>query len=204
MKERNIDFLFASVVMCINFIQIYGLLYNQKINFPFKDDLYETISSLCDIIRIYPMLESGSAMYYWIVAYVLILILILYFFQLIYIDYSIKIGKFYFLFPIKLVRYCSSFIFWVFMMPIIDVFVSIFSCHDGYHIVDHTVECWAGLHIFYCILFTISLFAYFVVFHMIAFFYNESRPYHTDAFARLDTNFETYLTLYKILITIIG
>jgi hypothetical protein len=204
MKERNIDFLFASVVMCINFIQIYGLLYNQKINFPFKDDLYSTISALCDIIRIYPLLESGAAMYYWIISFILIFILILYFFQLIYIDYSIKIGKFYFLFPIKLVRYSSSFIFWVFMMPIIEIFVSIFSCHDGYHIIDHTVECWSGLHIFYCILFTISLFCYFGIFLMIAFFYNESRPYHTDAFARLDTNFETYLTLYKIFITIIG
>ena len=39
---------------------------------------------------------------------------------------------------------------------------------------------------------------------MISFFYNESRPYHTDAFARLDTSFETYVTLYKVLITIIG
>lgn len=28
MKERNIDLIFASVLMAINFIQIYGLLYN--------------------------------------------------------------------------------------------------------------------------------------------------------------------------------
>lgn len=35
MKERNIDLIFAFVLMAINFIQIYGLLYNTKINFPF-------------------------------------------------------------------------------------------------------------------------------------------------------------------------
>jgi len=53
-------------------------------------------------------------------------------------------------------------------------------------------------------LFSLSLFGYFLIFLLISFFYNESRPYHTDAFTRLDTNLETQLTLYKILITIIG
>lgn len=190
--------------MVISFIQIYGLLYNTKINFPFKDDLYSTICTLCDLIRIYPMLESGDPVYYWLVAYGLIFILITYIIQLIYIDYSIKIEKFYFIFPIKIMRYFSSLIFWVLMMPIIEIFISIFSCENGLHVVDESVECWSGLHIFYCILFSISLIGYFIVFMLISFFYNESRPYHTDALARLDTNFETYMTLYKILIAIVG
>ena len=60
MKERNIDLIFAGVLMAINFIQIYGLLYNEKIAFPFTDDLYNTICSLCDYIRIYPLLEGGG------------------------------------------------------------------------------------------------------------------------------------------------
>jgi hypothetical protein len=60
------------------------------------------------------------------------------------------------------------------------------------------------MHIFYCILFSISLIVYIMIFVLIAFFYNESRPYHTDAFARLDTNFETYTTLYRIIIIVIG
>jgi hypothetical protein len=89
-------------------------------------------------------------------------------------------------------------------MPIIEVFISIFSCKDGVHIVDHNMDCWSGIHIFYCILFSICLIGYFMIFLLISFLYNESRPYHTDAFTRLDTNFETYMTLYKILITIVG
>lgn len=117
---------------------------------------------------------------------------------LVYVDYSIKIEKFYFMMPVKLLRYASSLFFWVFMMPIIETFVSIFSCQaltanstDTYHIIDRSLQCWSGMHIFYCILFSLSLFGYFLVFLLISFFYNESRPYHTDAFARLDTNFET-------------
>ena len=101
-------------------------------------------------------------------------------------------------------RYFSIIIFWVLMMPIIEIFISIFSCENGFHVVDQSVECWSGIHIFYCILFSFSLIGYCVVFMLISYFYNESRPYHTDALARLDTNFETYMTLYKILIAIVG
>jgi hypothetical protein len=60
------------------------------------------------------------------------------------------------------------------------------------------------MHIFYCALFGVALFGYCIAFGLISFFYNESRPYHTDALARLDTNFETLLTTYKLFVTIIG
>lgn len=133
MKERNIDLIYAAVLMAINFIQIYGLLYNQKINFPFKDDLYNTISSICDLIRIYPLVEgdkvgNGFPIYYWALSFGLIAILVIYLILLIYVDYSIKIEKFYFMLPVKLLCYASSLFFWVFMMPIVETFVSIFSC----------------------------------------------------------------------------
>ena len=218
MKERNIDLIFASVLMAINFVQIYGLLYNEKINFPFQDDLYSTICSICDLVRMYPLLEGdfgliggGFPLYYYIAAFGLIVTLIIYLLLLVYIDYSIKIEKFYFMLPVKLLRYASSLFLWVFMMPIVEVFVSIFSCislNDGttntYQVIDNTLQCWSGIHIFYCILFSVTLFGYITVFMLISFFYNESRPYHTDAFSRLDTNFEQHMTLYKLLITIVG
>ena len=205
MKERNIDFVFASILQGIHFIQIYGLLYNTKLNLPFQDDIYTSICGVCDIFRIYPILENtGSSIYYYISAFGLIIILVLYILTLVYIDYSIKIDKFYFILPIKVLGYTSIFIYWIFMMPIIEIFAAIFSCENGLHVIDSTLVCWSGIHIFYCILFSISLVGYFVVFILVSFFYNESRPYHTDALARLDTNFETYITLYKILITIVG
>ena len=48
--------------------------------------------------------ESGQAIYYWILAYSAIFVMISYFILLVYIDFSIKIEKFYFIFPIKLIR----------------------------------------------------------------------------------------------------
>jgi hypothetical protein len=43
MRERNTDFILASIVLSANFIQIYGLLYNSKLKLPFADDIYSTI-----------------------------------------------------------------------------------------------------------------------------------------------------------------
>ena len=66
--------------------------------------------------------------YYWPLAYSLIIILVIYLVLLVYIDYSIKIEKFYFMLPTKLLRYASSLFFWVGVMPITEVFVDIFLC----------------------------------------------------------------------------
>lgn len=164
------------------------------------------MSTLCDLVRVFPIIEEArSGIYYWVLSYLLILLLLTYILQLIYIDYSIKIEKFYFTLPIKLLRYSSSFIFWILLQPIIEVFVSIYSCaDDGFHLVDPSLECWSGMHVFYCALFTICLLLYILISLLISWFYNESRPYHTDAFARLDTNFETYMTVYRIFITVLG
>ena len=59
MRERNTDWIFAVVLIVVNFLQMYGLLYNSKINFPFKDDLYKQIYSVCDLVRIYPIIETS-------------------------------------------------------------------------------------------------------------------------------------------------
>ena len=59
MKERNTDWIFAAVMIIIMFVQMFGVLYYSKINFPFKDDLYHSIYNVCDVLRIYPMIESN-------------------------------------------------------------------------------------------------------------------------------------------------
>jgi hypothetical protein len=92
-------------MLAISFTQIFGLLYNTKVNFPFKDDLYTTICKICNIVRIYPLIEGAAGIYYWVLAYALIVFMVFYVLQLIFVDYSIKIDKFYFVFPVKLLRY---------------------------------------------------------------------------------------------------
>lgn len=100
MRERNIGSIFACVMLLVNFLQIYGLLFNHSIEFPFHDSIYDTLCNLSNIVRIYPLLGASNGLYYYIVAFLFVFVILVYVLFLIYIDYSIKIDKFYFIFPI--------------------------------------------------------------------------------------------------------
>ena len=51
---------------------------------------------------------------------------------------------------------------------------------------------------FYCALFAFGFILQNVITVTISLLFNESRPNHTDAFSRLDTNLEVYLTLSRV------
>ena len=52
-------------------------------------------------------------------------------------------------------------------------------------------------------MFSVALAGYLAIFVLISFFYNESRPNHTDALRRLDLNLELYLVMFILLIVIL-
>ena len=205
MAERNTDMTTATVLLAVNFIQIYGLIYDTRVSFPFRDDLFHYIASICDVVRIYPLLESYSAGAYYGVAFAFLAILLIYGLVLYLADYfftneSTKLLTV----PVQLLSFLSTILFWVFMMPIFETYIAIFDCETGgTHRIDTSLECWGGLHVFMCVLFSVTLAGYFAIFLLISFFYNESRPNHTDALRRLDLNLELYLLMFKLLIVIL-
>jgi hypothetical protein len=90
------------------------------------------------------------------------------------------------------------------MMPIFETYIAIFDCETGStHRIDTGLECWGGLHIFLCVLFTITLAGYLAIFMLISLFFNESRPNHTNALRRLDLNLELYIVIFKFIIVIL-
>eukprot|EP01022_Parablepharisma_sp_SALTPOND_P014020 TRINITY_DN1886_c0_g1_i1.p1 TRINITY_DN1886_c0_g1~~TRINITY_DN1886_c0_g1_i1.p1 ORF type:complete len:1985 (-),score=180.40 TRINITY_DN1886_c0_g1_i1:1112-7066(-) len=205
MKERNLSVTFAIIMILLMTLQLIGYIYYEKAGFPFKDDLYHTISSLADIVRIYPAIESShNSGAYWGFQYLFLGLIVLYIFQAIYVDYSINIGKFFFDFPLKALRNMNSIFFWVLVSPIVETFVSIFSCSNGRHIVDTSMECWTGMHIFYCFLFSIGLLLFLTIGLAIAILYNESRPNAVDGLARLDISLELYLFVYRVCVAIVS
>jgi PAS domain S-box-containing protein len=205
MKERNISYPYAWILMGVMFLQLFGFIYYKETEFPFEDDLYITISDFLDLLRIYPAIEtSKSSNNYFTFMFAMVAVLIFYVLQMLYIDYSIKIHKFYFNFPIKLQRAFNCTFYWLLLTPIVESFVSIFSCKDGYHIVARDLQCWTGIHIFYCFFFFIALLVFFIIIILMSYFYNESISSSIDVLARLDCNFEVYFAIYRIFIAILA
>ena len=205
MKERNIAFGYGSILISIMFLQMFGYIYYRKTNFPFDDDLYEFMASAFDMIRIYPAIENSDSQANYLAFAVASLVLIfIYYIGLLYIGYSIRIGKFHFMLPLMIMKYLNSILYWILLNPIVETLISIFSCSGSYHIILTGTQCWTGIHIFYIILFFFALVAYILIIFLISYFFNESRNTSTDIFARLDCNFEIYLGVYRILNAIIG
>lgn len=96
-------------------------------------------------------------------------------------------------------------IFWLFVIPATDFFISIFECDEnGLHFVDKSLVCWSAKHSFYCALYSFGIILFTIISFIVSLLFTESRPYHTDALTRLDTNFEVYLTIYRIILTVVS
>ena len=74
------------------------------------------------------------------------------------------------------------------LVPTVDFFISVYECDSttGYHTIDTSLQCWTGLHAFYCALFAIGIAVNITLVIMVSLMYNEPRSFSTDAFARLD------------------
>ena len=102
-------------------------------------------------------------------------------------------------YALRFLQALSTLYFWVFLIPIIDFYASIIECDSNGNLKqDSSVKCFSVLHAFYCALFAFGFILQNVITVTISLLFNESRPNHTDAFSRLDTNLEVYLTLYRV------
>ena len=205
MKERNISTHYGMILIIIPFLQLLGFLFYRKTRFPLEDDLSESIAQFLDVIRIYPALEEAKAGSGYLTFVFLMLIFIIgYICQLIYVHYSIGINKFHFLFPIRVLRLMSDLIIWVLFIPVVETMVSIFSCEDGHHVVATDIQCWKGTHIIYIIIMGLGLFSFLFLSLLVAYFYNESRSSSVDALARLDFNLEVLFMVYRFIAAVLA
>eukprot|EP00826_Nyctotherus_ovalis_P033025 TRINITY_DN2662_c0_g1_i1.p1 TRINITY_DN2662_c0_g1~~TRINITY_DN2662_c0_g1_i1.p1 ORF type:complete len:366 (-),score=40.85 TRINITY_DN2662_c0_g1_i1:22-1119(-) len=205
MADRKMHLPFTAIMLVVMTLQLIGYIYYRKTEFPFEDEYHEYIANFLDILRVLPALESvESTGLYLTVLFCMVTFLLLYILQIIFIDYSIGINKFYFTFPVKLVRNMSSILFWILTIPMTETMVSIFDCKDNYHKVMTGTKCWNGVHLFYAVLSIICLLLFLAIVLLIVFFYNETRLDCTDCLSRLDTNLESYLFLYRFTLAILS
>eukprot|EP00826_Nyctotherus_ovalis_P026727 TRINITY_DN20852_c0_g1_i1.p1 TRINITY_DN20852_c0_g1~~TRINITY_DN20852_c0_g1_i1.p1 ORF type:complete len:303 (-),score=41.42 TRINITY_DN20852_c0_g1_i1:34-942(-) len=204
MKERVMPFEFAFVAIVIAALQLIGYMHYNELDVDFKDNVFTRVSDIVSIFRIYPLLESDNATVYWALQFVFFALIILYILQLIYVHYSIRAKKFFVRFPLSTLRNMSSVFYWVLTGPMVEMFVSTLRCKEGYHVIDTSLKCWTGVHIFYCIFFLLGLVLFTLVCLLISILYNESRSISTDALARLDGSLEPYFFLYRVLVGIMA
>ena len=94
----------------------------------------------------------------------------------------------------------------VMFFPFFDHLVSIFFCtsSSGSHYLIASLKCYSSQHIILMLLSCIALVIFLFVNLLVATLYNETLPAKKDALARLDSNFEILMVLYRLSMSIIS
>ena len=143
MKERNLSYYLGIIVVPLIFLQIIGYAYDKHIAFPFNDTLYNSVSVVLGILRIVPALESAKTdILYWVICYVAMFLILLFVPLMVYVDYSIRIGKFLVQFPATVLKVIIFCFYWVLMTPITEAFIEIFVCKEGKSVIVNDMVCW--------------------------------------------------------------
>ena len=172
-------------------------------DFAWRDDfLLDIFTEICNFFRLLPTIQkSKSASFYWIlyffgnslpsiqITHSLIIIIgivqVIFIIALfIYTNYSLKIKKFYFVWPVNLLKGELVFLYWALFNPFFECFINIFNCEDKRHYIDSSLVCYEGLHIFFVVLSIIFIILLFFICFLTALFYNETQPVQEDALAR--------------------
>ena len=172
-EDRFCSLGFAIVMIIVVELQLASYMYDEQNDSVFYNGI---ISDQITILRIHPIFEKKSYnTLYWICQYSYISLIAIYIICYAYAAYSIHIKKFHILFTLRIMQNLSSLFIWILLIPMVEGFVSIYCCTNGFHTIDKNMKCWEGIHIFYCIFFTIMLGIFLLILFLISILYNESR-----------------------------
>jgi len=154
---------------------------------------------VCRFARLLPAIESSkSASFFWILYFLGASVITIIIGLFIYTIYSLAIKKFYFLWPVNLLKGSLTILYWILFNPIMEAFLAVFKCENGYHTIDTTMQCYQGTHIFFIIFSVIFIILLLLVAVLAALFYNETQPIQEDAFARLEDSSEILMLLFRM------
>jgi hypothetical protein len=193
-KDRNTSMGTAITMIMIMFIQIFDLIISPIMQLPFRGAFYNEVSEIFDIIRLYPIIvQFGGRNVYWFFMFFPLAVTLIYVFLLSLIDASLRANRgksVQLLATLRILQTMSALMYWVFLIPTVDFFISIYQCDSitKFHKYDPNMICWEGQHAFFCALFGLALILQVTVAVIISLLFNENRPSHTDALTRLDTN----------------
>ncbi len=147
--------------------------------------MLDVLKMVCHFARLEPMIEDNqSVSFFWILYFFAVFVIVAIIGLIIYTIYSLSINKFYFLWPVNLLKTSLTFMYWVLFIPFMEVFMAIFRCENGHHLIDSSLQCYQGMHIFFVVFSLIFVLLLLIICSITALFYNETQPIQEEAFAR--------------------
>ncbi len=136
-------------------------------------------------MRLLPTIQAGNrASFYWMLYFAGVAVTLSIIGLFIYLHCSLSVKKFYFTWPVNLLRGFLVLLYWVFYSPVFESLLSIFRCQGGRHFIDNSLVCYEAAHIFFMVISVIFSILIFLICFLNALVYQETQPVPEDALAR--------------------
>jgi len=209
-KHRFRPPFFTTIILLISYFQVYAQLLDPAFVPRISDEWgpFSFIATLLDLFRISPYV-IGNGSQTMVFVYIMMGLVLLYGLTFYYMHQSINIRKLYFVLPIELACVYGECLFWVLLVPVAEVYISVYFCNaNGNSELFNDIPCWSTQHTIHTAMISLGLLLHICAAFVIAFYFNESKPYSgvtgEDGFARLDTSVEIYYCAYRLIISLLG
>ncbi len=199
LPHKHMSAPFACVLMIVSFGQLVGVSISSATRLSDSYPLDGTLLDLCQKSTIYPILaDYPSTQLYVAVLYItmsLMLILIL-------------MGIWSFVFPggnvASLLRLAIPVIYWVGVIPVTLILLSVWDCSGTYHPLDSSLRCWDTDHIVHMTVAAVfSAIWIGAIVPTQTFLMSYADSYHDNALAHFSWYFETNFMIVRVLICIL-
>lgn len=198
-EGRSNSTFFSSFLIITSFIQVFSMVYDQNIDITVDTVSYPQIISFLLSVRI----SSISALLanpniFVSCIYIGFAILSVYLVLSIFAFFttrSVLKEASYLLVSINLLAYL---IYWIFTIPIADVFFTLFKCPRTEAILG--ITCWSIPHFTHVIVFSVSFVIFLLANSIFCFFGCVCNPYSKETLSRYDWNFEFFYFFFRVVL----
>ncbi|CAD8148889.1 unnamed protein product [Paramecium pentaurelia] len=191
----------------LDYFQMHQFPFYVTIYYLWKQDTFmEFITLVQNLFQISNYIPSLTYESLLMTVYILLFFILLIILDIIYVSYSFSRNRFYWLWPLLLLKKITSFVVTVGFLPITETLTSILQCYvdpdTGKYIIygynNIFVECWQDWHTFHAVLDLTFIIFFSIICSIVAYAFFEPAMNTNDRSARQDSNGEVAFITNKI------
>ncbi|CAD8074133.1 unnamed protein product [Paramecium primaurelia] len=194
--------LFTIASLFIQLFQMTYICFNRNLYQAWKhDDIAKYVNQITGYVLLSPQYDQMQYSAMVILTYLFVGIIALEI--LLYLVLSNRTEKLSKTLPMTMLKSIINLMLSILYMPIVDLFISVWTCKDSYHFSFTNYECWTGSHTVHSIVAIIFLIIFYILSAIHSFLYYEARFIYTNSLSK-QSGFDDFILKTYIVIQVLN
>ncbi|CAD8173029.1 unnamed protein product [Paramecium pentaurelia] len=194
--------LFTIASLFIQLFQMTYICFNRNLYQAWKhDDIAKYVNQITGYVLLSPQYDQMQYSAMVILTYLFVGIIALEI--LLYLVLSNRTEKLSKTLPMTMLKSIINLMLSILYMPIVDLFISVWTCKDSYHFSFTNYECWTGSHTVHSIVAIIFLIIFYTLSAIHSFLYYEARFIYTNSLSK-QSGFDDFILKTYIVIQVLN